>query len=152
MMADFKTRNKNRVAEKEAEQYLERRMTRYIRYGLDCLDSDLPIYKIPALVRSAPDYIIFTEDNNPLFFEAKGFVGTIKIKLRDLNSYAKWNNHLKVVFFLYDVKEKAYCELMFDEMIKIIEDRKPDVRAYPENPNNLYYEIPTSWLSNFTTW
>ena len=70
----------------------------------------------------------------------------------DLNNYNKWNNHLKIILFLYNVKEKCYCELMFDEMIKIIEDRNPDVRAYPENPNNLYYEIPTSWLPDFTTW
>ena len=41
---------------------------------------------------------------------------------------------------------------MFNEMIKIIENRKPDVSAYPENPNNLYYEIPTYWLPDFTTW
>ena len=152
MIADFKVRNSNRVAEKEAEKYLERRQTRYIRYGLDCLDSDLPIYKIPALVRSAPDYIIFTEDDNPLFFEAKGFKDMVKLKLRDLNNYSKWNNHLKIILFLYDVKEKAYCELMFNEIVKIIENRKPDVCAYPESPDNLYYEIPVSWLPEFTTW
>ena len=152
MTTDFKLRNNNKITEKMAEEYLDRRMVRYIRYGLDHLDSELPIYKIPALVRSAPDYIIFTEDDNPLFFEAKGFKDVVKIKLRDLNNYKKWNNHLKVILFLYNVKEECYCELMFNEMVKIIENRKPDVRAYPENPNNLYYEIPTSWLPEFTTW
>ena len=39
---------------------------------------------------------------------------------------------------------------MFNEILKIINLRKPDVKAYPENPNNLYYEIPTHWLPDFT--
>ena len=61
-------------------EYLKRRLTPYLRYGLDHLDSELPIYKIPGLIRSAPDYIIFTKGNVPLFFEAKGFKDIVKLK------------------------------------------------------------------------
>ena len=147
---DFKSRNKNRVTEIAGEEYLKRRMIPYIRYGLDSLDSKLPIYKIPPLIRSAPDYIIFNKYNQPLFFEAKGFKSYVKIKLKDLHNYKKWNNHMQVIMFLYNVVEKTYCEVMLNELIKIIEKTKPIVKAYPESPNNKYYEIPVSSLPNFS--
>ena len=150
MIADFKVRNKNKVTEVEAEQYLKRRMTKYIRYGLDHLDSELPIYKIPALIRSAPDYIVFNKYNDPLFFEAKGFKGFVKLKIKDLSNYAKWNAHMQIIFFLYNVEEKTFCEIMFNEIVKIIERTKPIIKAYPENPNNKYYEILIKDLPDFT--
>ena len=152
MTSDFTARNKNKITEKIAEEYLDRRQIKYLRYGLDHLDSELPIWKIPSLVRSAPDYIIFTEDGEPLFFEAKGFKKMVKIKLRDLKNYAKWNNHLQIILFFYDVENQAYCELMFNEILKIKNLKKPKTKAYPESPTNLYYEIPTNWLPDFTTW
>ena len=71
MEADFAVRNKNRPSETKAMEYLVNRDIPYIRYGLDVLDSDLPIYKIPSLIRSAPDYIIFNQYDSPLFFEVK---------------------------------------------------------------------------------
>ena len=55
-------RNKNRPSESKAVEYLTRREIPYVRYGLDALDSDLPIYRIPPLIRSAPDYIIFNQN------------------------------------------------------------------------------------------
>ena len=150
MIADFKLRNANRVTETRAEEYLERRSIKYVRYGLDYLDSELPIYKIPSLIRSAPDYILFTDYDAPLFFEAKGFKGCAKFKIRDLKNYRKWNNHLQVIFFLYNVEDGTYCEVMFNEIEKIIKNTRPEIKSYPENINNKYYEIPISSLPDFT--
>ena len=39
---------------------------------------------------------------------------------------------------------------MFNEIQKIIVNRKPEIKAYPENANNKYYEIPISWLPDFS--
>lgn len=150
MEADFKKRNKNRVAEREAQQYLIRRHIPYIRYGLDCLDTDLPMYKIPSLIRSAPDYIIFNQFNSPLFFEVKGFKDIVKIKLRDMDNYNKWNNHMKMIIFLYDVNNNAYCEVMIDDLNDIIKEKSPEIDSYPESLSNKFYKIPVHWLPDFT--
>ena len=150
MEADFAVRNKNRPSEAKAIQYLVNRDIPYIRYGLDVLDSDLPIYKISSLIRSAPDYIIFNQYGSPLFFEVKGFRDCIKIKLHDVENYEKWNNHMGMIIFLYDVEHDAYCEVMFNEVKRIIMEREPDIDSYPESPKNLFYRIPTHWLPDFT--
>ena len=147
---DFKLRNRNRVAEPKAIEYLNRRMIPFIRTGLDALDCNAPIWKIPSFIRAMPDYIIFNQYDQPLFFEAKGFVNTIKLKIRDLKNYRKWNNHLDIVLFFYDIKCEAYCEVMFNEIVKIIIERKPEIKSYPEHPDNTYYEVPTHWLPDFT--
>jgi len=150
MEADFAVRNKNRPSEAKAEEYLRIRNIPYIRYGLDSLDSDLPIYKIPSLIRSAPDYIIFNQYNSPLFFEVKGFRDYVKIKLVDMENYEKWNNHMGLVLFLYNVGDDTRCEVMFNELKDIIERSHPEIDSYPENPNNKFYRIPTGWLPDFT--
>tara|TARA_Y100000310_G_scaffold343430_1_gene451011 strand:+ start:4428 stop:4889 length:462 start_codon:yes stop_codon:yes gene_type:complete len=147
---DFKLRNRNRIAEPKAIEYLNRRMIPFVRAGLDALDCDAPIWKIPALIRAIPDYIIFNQHDQPLFFEAKGFKGMVKLKIRDLKNYRLWNTHLEITFFLYSIDNDAYCEVMFSEIVRIIKERKPEIKAYPENPENKYYEIPTHWLPDFT--
>ena len=147
---DFKLRNRNRIAEPKAEEYLDKKMTPFIRTGLDALDCNGPIWKIPPLIRSIPDYIIFNQYEQPLFFEAKGFVGKVKLKIRDLKNYREWNNHLEIILFFYNIKDDAYCEVMFNEIVKIIKKRKPEIKSYPESKDNTYYEIPISWLPDFS--
>ena len=110
MITSFKKRNKNKIAEHKAEESLYKRNIRYIRYGLDYLDSDLPIYNIPSLIRSAPDLIIFNRANESLFYEIKGYVDFVKLKLEDIKNYDKWNNHMEILFFLYNIKEDNYIE------------------------------------------
>ena len=146
----FNLRNKNRIAEPKAVEYLNRRMVPFIRIGLDALDCDAPIWKIPAFIRAIPDYIIFNQYKQPLFLEAKGFVGTVKLKVRDLKNYRAWNDQLEVVFFFYNIKDDTYCEVMFNEIVRIIKERKPEIKSYPEHVDNTYYEIPTHWLPDFT--
>ena len=148
MIADFKKRNKNKIAEQKAEESLYKRNIRYIRYGLDYLDSELPIYNIPPLVRSAPDFIIFNRFNKPLFFEIKGYMSYVKIKLEDIKYYEKWNNHMDILFFLYNVKDDKYIEVTFNKIMEIINFIEPKIKAYPESPDNKYYEIPISEIPN----
>ena len=150
MEADFKLRNTNRIAESKAIEYLDRRQVSYIRYGLDLLDSELPIWKIPPFIRSAPDYIIFNQYDQPLFFEAKGFKNMVKLKIKDMKNYRMWNAHLQVILFLYNIRHNSYCEVMFNEAVKIIIEKKPEIKSYPESPDNKYYEIPIHWLPDFT--
>lgn len=150
MIADFKVRNKNRIAEPRAIEYLNRRMIPYVRSGLDALDFNGPIWKVPSFIRSMPDYIIFTQEEEPLFFEAKGFKGSVKLKIKDLKNYRIWNNHLPIIFFFYDVENKAYCEAMFEEIVDIIKTRKPEIKLYPDGVDNKYYEIAPHWLPDFT--
>ena len=148
--SDFKLRNSNRIAEPKAIEYMERRQVRYVRSGLDALDFNGPIWKIPVFIRSIPDFIIFNQYDQPLFLEAKGFKGMVKLKIRDLKNYRLWNNHLEIVLFLYDIVNQTYCEVMFNEIVKIITERKPEIKSYPEHFDNKYYEIPTHWLPDFT--
>ena len=150
MEADFKVRNNVRVAEPKAIEYLERRRTPYIRYGVDALDSGLPVYKIPHFVRSAPDWIIFNKHDQPLFFEAKGFSGVFKLKLKDIDNYRTWNSYMGLILFLYDVNNGTYCEVMFNEVSRIIVLHQPQIDSYPENINNKFYKIEKKWLPDFT--
>ena len=147
---DFKLRNINRIAEPKAIEYLERRQVQFISSGLDALDCGGPIWKIPSFIRAMPDFIIFNQYDQPLFLEAKGFKGMVKLKIRDLKNYRFWNDHLEIILFLYDISNQAYCEVMFNEIVKIIIKRKPEIKSYPEHPDNKYYEIPIHWLPNFT--
>ena len=147
---DFKLRNLSRIAEPKAEEYLARRMVPFIRSGLDALDFDGPIWKIPEFIRSMPDYIIFNQYEQPLFLEAKGFRNMVKLKIRDLKNYRLWNSQLEIIFFLYDIENRAYCEVMFNEIVRIVKERKPEIKSYPENADNKYYEIPTHWLPDFS--
>ena len=146
MITDFKKRNKNKIAEQKAEESLDKRNIRYIRYGLDYLDSELPIYKIPPLIRSAPDFIIFNRVNNPIFYEIKGYMTYVKLKLEDIKSYGKWNNYMDVLFFLYNIKDNHYTEIRYNKVVEIIDFIRPKIKAYPEDQNNKYYEISPSEL------
>ena len=145
----FKSRNNNRVTEPKAIEYLTKRKIRYVRFGLDALDSNAPIWKIPVLIRSVPDYIVFSKYDKPYFFEAKGFKNTIKLKIRDLDNYKVWNVHLAIMLFLYDVSKDSYVGVMLNKIVKLIQERKPTIKAYPEHKENTYYEIPVSWLPDF---
>ena len=148
-MNDFKSRNENPITEIKTVEYLDYHNINHTRYGMDALKSESPIWKIPALIRSAPDYIIFNEKNDPLFLEAKGFMGIIKIKLEDIKHYTRWNNHMDIQFLLYDIREDSYSRIMFNDILKIIKNKKPRSRSYPEG--KVYYEIRKEWVPEFKT-
>ena len=150
METDFATRNKSRIGEPKAMEYLERRQTRFMRFGLDALDTDYPIWKIPSPIRSAPDWIIFNDYDEAFFFEAKTFRGEAKFKIHDMKNYRRWNNDMPIIFFLYDIGNKAFCEVTFNELTHIIVNNKLEIRSFPENENNRYYSIPISILPDFT--
>ena len=147
--SDWKLRNLNRVAEPKCEQYIKRRMLPYVRYGLDALDANVPMFKIPKIIRSAPDFIVFNEDDKPYFFEAKAFKKTVKLKIEDLKCYREWNRQMPLKFFFYYVGEGTYCEATFEDIVNIVKNHKPEIKSYPERADNKYYELYTSWLPNF---
>ena len=145
----FKSRNNNRVTEPKAIEYLTKRKIRHVRFGLDALDSDAPIWKIPESLRAIPDYIVFSKYDQPYFFEAKGFVGKVKLKTRDLRNYKTWNEYLEIIMFLYNIPDDSYLQIQFNQIVKIIKEQKPEIKSYPESKNNTYYELPVNWLPDF---
>ena len=149
MEKDFKKRNSHRIAEEKAEQWMNRHDFPFIRYGMDSLDSGLKIWRIPIFVRSAPDYIVFKNKDNPSFLEAKGFLDTIRLKVRDMRTYWTWNKHLPIIMLLYNITSNKYCEVPYKDVIDIITTKKPKVGSYPENVNNKFYEIKEEWLPDF---
>ena len=113
----FKSRNNNRVTEPKAIEYLTKRKIRHVRFGLDALDSTAPIWKIPESLRAIPDYIVFSKYDQPYFFEAKGFVGKVKLKTRDLRNYKTW---LKVgILLILELKTREQ-ESKMEIIIKVI--------------------------------
>ena len=154
MEIDFKKRNTHRIAENKAEEWMNKRSLPFIRYGMDSLDSELKIWKIPIFVRSAPDYIVFMGENEdkPMFLEAKGFRDIIRLKIRDMRTYWAWNEQLPILMLFYDITNKSYCETMYKDITHIIKTNKPNVGSYPESVDNKFYEIKVEWLPNFTTW
>ena len=154
MIADFKERNKNRVTEEMVEKYLDIRQMPFIRYGLDNLDMNFdtyPMYKVSAFVRSAPDYIAFTgSDKTPIFVEAKGFRGDVKVKLHDLKNYSTWNSHMHLEFVFYNTENRSYCQISLNDLLNVIKHNNAEIDYYPESENNKFYIIKTSWLPDFS--
>ncbi len=147
--AYFKERNKVRVAEPMAEKYLKDNKIRYTRFGLDHLDSTLPIKKIPKSIRSIPDFIVWTDTDSTWFFEAKGFKRVAKFKKEDMKHYETWNDKMKIIFFIYDCEKKKYCKASFEFIKRLIEVKNPPLKHYPESKKNTYYEINVEWLPKF---
>lgn len=145
----FKKRNEVRIAEPMAEKYLKDNKVRHTKFGLDHLDSKLPIKKIPKSIRSIPDFIVWDNSDKTWFVEAKGFVGVAKFKTEDMNQYEMWHNKMNIIFFLYDCRNKKYCKVGFDSIKKLIKEKKPPLRHYPESETNTYHEIKVEWLPEF---
>ena len=57
--AYFKQRNQKRIGEEKAKEWMKHNEIQHIRYGIDALDSGVPLWKVPNFVRSAPDFIAF---------------------------------------------------------------------------------------------
>ena len=149
MEKDFKKRNNHRIAEEKAEQWMNKHSFPFIRYGMDSLDSGLKIWRIPIFIRSAPDYIVFKSKDNPSFLEAKGFLDTIRLKVRDMRTYWTWNKHLPIIMLLYNINDNKYCEVSYKAITDIIKTKRPKVGSYPENKDNKFYEIEVEWLPEF---
>ncbi len=153
-LSDFRGRNQGRSRgnEKIAEKCWSSRNIRYVRYGLDCLDSGYPIWKIPSFVRSAPDYIVFNNQDNPCFVEVKGFESCVRLKEEDLKSYKEWNECLKIMLFLYNINDKSYCEIMLDTILNHIESGTTGKGNYKDKDKNgepnlkPYHVIPPKFL------
>jgi len=139
-------RNNDRVniAEACAEEYFRSNGMKYVRYGFDekCgrIDTDI-WWKIPEEIRSAPDYIVLR--NATVFFEVKGYIGTLKIKINDMIAYEHWSKILPVWMFVRNCgSDKEYCV----EWKKVIEHMsKCKVGYYPDN-GRTYFIIDEVFL------
>tara|TARA_Y100000310_G_scaffold182324_1_gene182414 strand:- start:95 stop:562 length:468 start_codon:yes stop_codon:yes gene_type:complete len=145
---NFERRNKFRVSEGKLVSLLKSKGIAHSRYGVDALDSKLPWWHVPQFVRSAPDYIVFPKEKKaPFFVESKSLKGTVKLKKRDIKCYKAWNQHLPVVFFIYDIDRKLYTKITLDTLLKVIVD--VPVKIFDNNPDKEYYDIPTNVLPEF---
>jgi mRNA-degrading endonuclease HigB of HigAB toxin-antitoxin module len=132
------------LAEDCAEEYFKREKFKYVRYGFDekCgrVDSDI-WWKMPEEIRSAPDYIVVNDVT--VFFEVKGYVGTLKIKINDMVAYEHWSKILPVMMFVRNCgTHKEYSV----EWKKVIEHMsKCEVGHYTDN-GRTYFIIDEAFL------
>tara|TARA_A100001011_G_scaffold135564_1_gene142984 strand:- start:17056 stop:17529 length:474 start_codon:yes stop_codon:yes gene_type:complete len=150
----FKNRNADQDSEKKAVEWMESNNLSYVRYGLDALKSGLPIWNIPQFVRSAPDYIIFTnavmaKDKKPMFLEFKSFYKSIKLKTRDLEEYIVWGRSMPLYILFYDIQNNAFSLNKLDSIVKSMFSNLCKMGHYPESADNTYYFIEKEWLVNF---
>lgn len=137
-----------KVNEKKAESWIISKGLSYVRYGLDALSSNVPIWKVHEFVRSAPDYIVF-KDDEPKFLETKVFRDSVKVKIRDLNNYLNWSKYMDLAILFIDTSKNTCCCIMYKTLTDIIKQRNPEIKSYPESKNNKYYDIDPEWLPKF---
>ena len=88
----FDVRKKNNTAELLFEDKCAKNHIRFIRYGLDQLNSGIPgnqFITIEKMVRYTPDYIMFAK--NTCFIEVKGCKDELGMKLENIKYYGRWN-------------------------------------------------------------
>ena len=112
------------------------------KYGFDLLDSGIKPYdfaKMPNFIKNTPDYAMIYKGHTFLI-EAKGCRDVFKIKLEDLESYSKWNDITKLVYFIYSTKLHSHVQISHTALIKLISSLNLDTSRYPDN-NKEYYPI-----------
>ena len=141
----FKDRNINRenAAEIIAIDFFKSRNIGYIRYGFDekfqRVDSR-QWWKIPEVIRSAPDFIAF--GRTVAFVEAKGYKKELKIKINDLVSYEHWNRILPLFLFVRNFDNSNQYYLKWDNVKSIIYGC--DTEKY--NNGKTYFILPENEL------
>ena len=150
----FENRNKDKLREDKVEEYMNYYNLRYVRYGLDALDTDYPIGFLQSFIRRAPDFIAFKKNNNSCFIEAKGFIGEVKIKIEDLEAYIEWDRRLVVLIVIHDEKNDTYSTNTLKDIHAIMLEKECKKGYYPEGEEGkkrsaLYYTIEKEWLAKY---
>lgn len=83
----------------------------WTRFGLN-EDRDLPTWRLPDMVRKAPDYIVW-HPTGPVFCEVQGTGKGAgdrlhKIKIDKFRALKRWNLEMRVTFWLWDNENKRY--------------------------------------------
>ena len=143
----WESRDKNNAAEGIFETYLDLKGIEYVKCGIDAIERNLPGLKhVTNFVRCQPDYLVFSDEENPIFVEVKGFANYIKLKPKDLRSYIQWKDQHPVWLFMYNLKNDTRCMASIDKVCNVIQMRKPEIKHYPESQKNTYYEMPPEWF------
>ena len=144
----FKERNKNgriNLAEEKAIEYYNKMGASIIRMGNDEKGNKIPYKKIiilPDVLRNMPEFIVIK--NNAWFVEVKGGRDFIRVKLCDIDNYKWWNNlfpSVSLIIFMFSTKLNASKQVLFKNLIRIIESNNIEVDTYEDN-NKKYYKIP----------
>lgn len=92
---------------------------------------------------------LYSKNGEPKFLEVKGFRDSVKIKIRDLNSYFDWSEYMDLAILFINTSQNKFCCVMYETLANIIERRHPEIKSYPENKENKYYDINPEWLPKF---
>ena len=145
--ADFKTRYSNPIAEPKSEEFYRGRGYTYFRYGVDSNDiiPKKDFVLLPETVQKTPDYVLIT--SKPYFVEVKVCSDFLRLKLRDLVSYQFWNGipGMKLLFFVYSTKYNDFKQILFHNMMALIDSGNYEIEKYHDN-NKEYYKIPVGDL------
>ena len=143
-MADYKDtyakRNSgNHIAEDVMLEYFSNKVVS--RFGFDEKQGNInsnDFFKVPELVRSAPDYIGI--GTKAVFMEVKGYKGTLKIKRKDLVNYEYWNRIMPVFFFFYNAENGMKEIMSLDALNKLVDREDTTYGAFPDNGKR-YFNI-----------
>ena len=136
----FDERRKNNAAESLFEDKCNENEIRFIRYGLDQLNSGIPIEEfitISKMIRYTPDYIMFTR--NTFFIEVKGCKDELGMKLENIKYYDFWDRIMPLQYFLYSTIYNEYKFVKHNKFLNIAGGC--EVKRYPDNKKE-YYCVP----------
>ena len=110
-----------------------------IKYGLGDNQNSKLTYKIPASLRSTPDFMI-VEGNEFYLLEVKGIKVNLWLKLHDYDCYKKWNSKYRVDLFVVN-KYSKFAQIRMNNLIQKIEYHNYPIQEFP-NDNKKCYVIP----------
>ena len=147
---DFKYRNTDRmdIAHIKAIEFLDEHKIYYKNIGFDPKEDTVPSdiwFQVPSFLRNTPDMFVVTKKGFSLL-EAKGCKDTLKIKIEDYLQYIKWNNHGRLMFFIYSTtKDSRY---LFSLEALEYKFKNASVGQYDDNAK-MYFEIDLETIKVF---
>ena len=151
----FKEReNSIDIADVKFQEYAKssNKITYCKRYGFDERGRDIGkenFFAIPKFLRASPDFFIIS-NGKPYFVEVKGCRDVLRIKKRDMFSYAGWDGLLaktSLFFFIYSTKLSKEVVISYDKLVSLIENNDYEVDSYSDN-NEKFYKILLGDLYN----
>ena len=136
----FDVRRKNNAAESLFEDKCNENDIRFIRYGMDQLNSGIPgsqFITISKMVRYTPDYIMFAKKTS--LVEVKGCKEELGMKLANIKYYNAWNKIMPLMYFFYSTSYNEYKFIKHDKFLDIAGGC--EVKQYPDNYRK-YYCVP----------
>ena len=145
----FEERNKSGIdiADDKCVEYLNRNNIKYERTGFDCRDKVgiKDFVKINPYLRAMPDFVVFRQE--AIFIECKGFNGTLKLKMGDVDAYKYWDKFQKVWFFFYDCSSNKPYILSLDRINEVLDNCEV---GYYEDNKKPYYILPKTLLDTLS--